>query len=104
MRALVLSVADAQQFSTSKPDARVHQGPVAQPITPPTQQSELTWKERLGIRHLTDEEWAQYELDKQEQMQQRQVQPGLTELILLNASLCHTATKCVQAYKSWPKP
>lgn len=63
--------ADAQQSSTPKPDITVHQASTVQPISQNTQESEPTWKERLGIRHLTDKEWAQYELDKREQMQKR---------------------------------
>lgn len=67
----MLFLADAQQPSSPKPDILMNQASTMQPILQNTQESEPTWKERLGIRHLTDEEWAQYELDKREQMQKR---------------------------------
>lgn len=36
-----------------------------------SQPSIPTWTDRLGIRHLTDEEWAQYQQEKREEMQKR---------------------------------
>lgn len=35
------------------------------------QSSDPTWTERMGIRHLNDEEWAQHEQEKREQMRKR---------------------------------